>query len=118
MPGSTEKNLLIKATTRSIFTLSIETIFDPHTDVVYKGVAKKINGLFCNFIAKGVPLYVHPGLVRDMKLRTLLVDATAGVVKITVVEGDGTDGVGDDGGGTFKGDVGVRKKKKEGKGLS
>ena len=53
-----------------------------------------------------------------MKLRMLLVGAAAGVVKITVVEGDGTDGVGDDGGGTFKGDVGVRKKKKEGKGLS
>ena len=103
VPGSTEENLLIKATTRNIFALPVETIFDPRTDVVFKGVAKKTDRPFCNFIAEGVPLYVHPELVRDVKSRALLVVAAAGVVKSPVVGEDGTDGVGGDGGGgTFE----------------
>ena len=112
MPGSTEEDLLIKATTRKIFALPVKTIFNRYTDVVYEGVVKKINRPFCNFIAKGVLLYVNPELVRDVRLRALLVGAAAGMVNSPVVGEDGIDGVGSDsGGGTFKVDVGVCKKK-------
>ena len=47
----------------------METVFDPATDVEH------YNGLrpFCNFTAKGVPLFMHPELILDDKLRTQLI---------------------------------------------
>lgn len=67
--GSTD---LIKATTRNIFAWKVETIFNPQTDVAqYTGWRP-----FCNFIAKGVPMYVHPELILDKKLCSQLVGTT------------------------------------------
>ena len=60
---------LLKATTRNILAMKVETVFDPKTDVTqYSGIRP-----FCNFVAKGVPLYVHPELILDDQLRTELV---------------------------------------------
>merc|ERR1711957_51411 len=94
--GEKEK-MLLKAVTRNMFAITVETIFDPKTDVVYEDVAKKTNRPFCNFIAKGVPLYVHPQLIQDGDLRALLVGG-----------GDSSDS---DGGATIEGDLGGQKKK-------
>jgi hypothetical protein len=60
-----KKDVLLKAITRSLFLRQTEIVFDPLTDVVpYKGYRP-----LCNFIAKGVPLYVHPEYVHDATLR-------------------------------------------------
>jgi hypothetical protein len=55
---STKKQpTLLKATIKSIFLRPHHVIFDPQTDVEpYKGLRP-----MCNLIAKGRPLYVHPG---------------------------------------------------------
>jgi hypothetical protein len=48
---------LLKATIKSVFLRPHHVIFDPQTDVEpYKGLRP-----MCNLIAKGRPLYVHPG---------------------------------------------------------
>lgn len=60
---------LLKATTRNIAAMKVETVFDPKTDVEqYSGIRP-----FCNFVAKGMPLYVHPELILDDELRVDLV---------------------------------------------
>ena len=60
---------LLKATTRNIAAMKVETVFDPKTDVEqYSGIRP-----FCNFVAKGTPLYVHPELILDDELRIDLV---------------------------------------------
>lgn len=60
---------LLKATSRNIAALKVETIFDPKTDVEpYSGIRP-----FCNFVAKGRPMYVHPELILDDELRVDLV---------------------------------------------
>jgi len=60
---------LLKATTRNIAAMKVETVFDPKTDVEqYSGIRP-----FCNFVAKGVPMYVHPELILDDELRVELV---------------------------------------------
>jgi len=89
-----EEHRLVKAKTRNIFALPVETIFDPNTDVVYEGVAKKTNRPFCNFIAKGVPLYVHPELIQDEELRFLLLGT--GPKKGGVVSNEGKKGEDED----------------------
>lgn len=62
------QDYLIKATWRNMFVMKQETVFDPATDVTeYKGIRP-----FCNFIAKGVPLFVHPEVVMDDNLRKQL----------------------------------------------
>jgi hypothetical protein len=51
------KDTLLKAWTRTLFLQYDTTIFDPTIDVQpYKGLRP-----MCNFVAKGRPLYVHPG---------------------------------------------------------
>jgi hypothetical protein len=51
------KPTLLKATITSVFLRPKYVIFDPTTDVVpYKGLRP-----MCNLLAKGIPLYVHPG---------------------------------------------------------
>lgn len=68
---------LLKATTRNIAAMKVETIFDPKTDVEqYSGIRP-----FCNFVAKGVPLYVHPELIMDDELRIALVGEEKGAQK-------------------------------------
>lgn len=53
----TTKPTLLKATTKSVFLQRREIVFDPELDVEkYKGLRP-----MCNLIAKGTPLYVHPG---------------------------------------------------------
>lgn len=54
------KPTLLKATIKSIFLRPKYVVFDPTTDVVpYQGLRP-----MCNLLAKGVPLYVHPGTFR------------------------------------------------------
>jgi hypothetical protein len=51
------KDVLLRAWTRSLFLRNREIVFDPEMDVVpYSGMRP-----LCNFVAKGFPLYVHPG---------------------------------------------------------
>ena len=62
------KETLLKAISTSLFLTRTETVFDPATDVVpYKGLRP-----LCNFIAKGIPMYVHPEFVYDETLRRVL----------------------------------------------
>lgn len=48
----------------------VETIFDPATDVT---TPSENNRPFCNFMVKGMPMYVHKEMVQDHKLRVQLV---------------------------------------------
>lgn len=60
---------LLKAITRNILAMRVETVFDPATDVEpYKGIRP-----FCNFTAKGRPLFLHPELLNDIELRKQLI---------------------------------------------
>uniref|UniRef100_A0A6U3UR26 Transmembrane protein n=1 Tax=Ditylum brightwellii TaxID=49249 RepID=A0A6U3UR26_9STRA len=67
-----EEKELVKATTRNVMAMQVETIFDPATDV-----SKPNKGNFrpfCNFMVNGtIPMYVHPELVSDDTLRVQLV---------------------------------------------
>ena len=63
-----EQNL-VKATTANILGMRVETIFDPATDVG-KALGSRP---FCNFTAKGLPMYVHPEMVYGDELRVQLV---------------------------------------------
>jgi hypothetical protein len=63
-----ESDCLLKAVSRSLFLTSVETVFDPETDVIpYKGLHP-----LCNFVAKGKQLYVHPEYVHNATLRKQL----------------------------------------------
>jgi hypothetical protein len=54
---SSQKDTLLKAWTRSLFLRDSTIVFDPCIDVQpYKGMRP-----MCNLLAKGRPLYVHPG---------------------------------------------------------
>lgn len=77
---------LLKATTRNILAMKIETVFDPTTDVTpYSGIRP-----FCNFLAKGRPMFVHPGLILDDSLRAQLVgDGEEQTPKQTKEDDDG-----------------------------
>mmetsp|Transcript_11410 Transcript_11410/g.21065 ORF Transcript_11410/g.21065 Transcript_11410/m.21065 type:complete len:271 (-) Transcript_11410:88-900(-) len=62
---------LVRIITRDILARRVETIFDPTTDV-----SPPPNGNsrpFCNFMVKGLPMYVHKEMVHDYKLRVQLV---------------------------------------------
>jgi hypothetical protein len=60
-----QKDFLLKATSRSLFLTQIDTVFNPESDVTeYKGFRP-----LCNFVAKGRPLYVHAEYLHDAKLR-------------------------------------------------
>jgi hypothetical protein len=55
--STSQKETLLKAWTRSLFLFNSSVVFDPCVDVkLYKGMRP-----MCNFVAKGQPLYVHPG---------------------------------------------------------
>lgn len=61
------KETLLKAWTRSLFLFNTSIVFDPCVDVTpYKGMRP-----MCNFLAKGQPLYVHPGTLWKCLLRIL-----------------------------------------------
>ncbi len=70
--NTTSTDIMITATTRNIFARKVETTFHPQTNVMqYNGWRP-----FCNFIAKGVPMYIHPELLSDKRLCSLLVGGT------------------------------------------
>jgi len=66
-------NSMIRATTYDIFARRVQTEFDPSKDVSHTVGSRP----FCNFIAKGVPMYVHAELIHDETLRTQLVGQKA-----------------------------------------
>jgi hypothetical protein len=59
----------IKATTANILGMRVETTFDPSKDVGKAAGSRP----FCNFTAKGLPMYVHPEMVYDDDLRLQLI---------------------------------------------
>ena len=59
----------IKATTANILGMRVETTFDPSKDVGKAAGSRP----FCNFTAKGLPMYVHPEMVYDDNLRLQLI---------------------------------------------
>lgn len=63
-----KQQCLIKATTRNILGMKVETVFDPITDVERSNSSRP----FCNLQAKGMPLYIHPELLYNEPLRTQL----------------------------------------------
>ena len=71
---ATEKHL-IKIVTRDILARRVETIFNPETDVYPP--PNNNSRPFCNFMVgttnPAMPMYVHPELVHDYKLRVQLV---------------------------------------------
>lgn len=63
----TEKDktpLHIRATTRTLLSTELQTVFDPVNDVT---VASSVRP-FCNFVAAGVPMYCHPEILSEQKL--------------------------------------------------
>jgi hypothetical protein len=76
-PSSNHQKKMLKATTSSIFSFPVETIFDPDTQVE---INPKTYRPFCNFIVKSndskkkdVLMFVHPELIHDDQLRSKLV---------------------------------------------
>ena len=59
----------IKATTANILGMRVETTFDPSKDVGKAAGSRP----FCNFTAKGLPMYIHPEMVYDDELRLQLI---------------------------------------------
>lgn len=70
--GATGGGELMKITTHDILSRRIETVFDPATEVSPPTAAGN-SRLFCNFLVRGQPMYVHPELIRDHELRVKLV---------------------------------------------
>jgi len=58
-----QSDFLLKATTRSVFAMKVEHVFDPETDVT--GVPSGTIRPFCSFFAKGLPLYIHEQMIQD-----------------------------------------------------
>ena len=69
------KERWVKATTRNLLSMQVETIFHPQYDVIHAGQFKTYRP-FCNFQVKNngkqVPLFVHPQMVHDAQLRLWL----------------------------------------------
>lgn len=70
-----EEDKLVKATTRNLIAMQVETIFNPQRDVLQVGQFKTYRP-FCNFQVKKdgkeMPFFVHPEMVHDEKLRLWL----------------------------------------------
>jgi hypothetical protein len=62
---------LARIVTRDILARRVETVFNPATDI--SPPPSNNSRPFCNFMVKGLPMYVHPELVHDYKLRVQLV---------------------------------------------
>jgi hypothetical protein len=58
---------LVRIITRDILTRRVETIFDPARDVAPPPTVT--SRPFCNFLVRGIPMYVHPELIHDDELR-------------------------------------------------
>jgi hypothetical protein len=62
---------LARIVTRDILARRVETVFNPATDI--SPPPSNNSRPFCNFMVKGLPMYVHPELVHDYKLRVQFV---------------------------------------------
>jgi hypothetical protein len=80
------RKMLLKATTRNFFSMPVETVFDPDVDVIHN---PKNYRPFCNFMAKGMPFFVHPHLVKDDELRIKLVGKEKGILLDDSAKEDG-----------------------------
>ena len=61
---------LLRIVTRDILARRVETIFDPTTDVFPPPTNN--SRPFCNFMVRGLPMYVHKEMIHDLKLRLQL----------------------------------------------
>jgi hypothetical protein len=61
----------VRIVTRDIFARKVITVFDPSTDVSRPGSGN--SRPFCNFLVNGMPFYIHPDFLNDIKLRVQLV---------------------------------------------
>lgn len=68
---ATKHESLLRITTRDIIARRVEVTFDPTTDVT--SAPSNNSRPFCNFMVKGLPMYVHPEMIHDDKLRVQLV---------------------------------------------
>eukprot|EP00557_Chaetoceros_sp_GSL56_P004538 CAMPEP_0176501484 /NCGR_PEP_ID=MMETSP0200_2-20121128/14183_1 /TAXON_ID=947934 /ORGANISM="Chaetoceros sp., Strain GSL56" /LENGTH=296 /DNA_ID=CAMNT_0017900369 /DNA_START=36 /DNA_END=926 /DNA_ORIENTATION=+ len=71
------QKLLLKATTRNVLAMKVETVFDPDIDVTHD---PKTYRPFCNFMVKGKPFFIHPELVKDDLLRIQLLGKEKGTL--------------------------------------
>jgi hypothetical protein len=78
-PSSSSARRQVKATTRNILARPVITVFDIYQDVIPLSVIRSskdaqsmFRAPFCNFIANGVNMYVHPELIHDPILRSTL----------------------------------------------
>lgn len=72
---SRSQKMLLKATTRNFFAMPVETIFDPDVDCIHD---PKTYRPFCNFMANGMPFFVHPHLIQNEDLRIKLLGEAKG----------------------------------------
>lgn len=83
LPVSSSSTVLLKATTRNIFSFKCETIFDPtsktSTDIQHLGQFQTYRP-FCNFMVKGKPFFIHPELIQDDVLRVQLLGTQLGTL--------------------------------------
>ena len=68
--GEEDQNLF-RITTRDILARRVETIFNPATDI--SPAPSNNSRPFCNFMVRGLPMYVHKEMIHDHKLRVQLV---------------------------------------------
>lgn len=71
------QKMLLKATTRNVFSIKVETVFDPDVDVTHD---PKTYRPFCNFMVKGKPFFIHPELIKDDLLRMQLLGKEKGIL--------------------------------------
>lgn len=62
-----DEELLMEAVTCNILGMKVKTIFNPSIDITSPNKRP-----FCNFIAKGIPMYMHPTLIEDDVVRKQL----------------------------------------------
>lgn len=75
-----KSDYLLKATTRSLFAMKVEHVFDPETDIT--GVPAGTIRPFLSFYAKGRPLYIHEQMIQDPLLnQNLFIDKATLVQK-------------------------------------
>jgi hypothetical protein len=70
-----DDNVMVKATTCSIFGMEKVTIFNPKIDISQPSSSYRP---FCNFLIRNDPFYIHPELLDDEKLRIQLLGGERG----------------------------------------
>jgi hypothetical protein len=72
------QTFLLKATTRNLFSMKCETIFDP-SQVKHIGEFQTYRP-FCNFMVKDKHFFIHPELLQDDDLRIQLLGKEKGTL--------------------------------------